>query len=199
MKITVVGAGSVGRALGTSLAAKGHDVVFAVRDPSDARYTGLTGIAALADAAIGSDVVVLAVPADGVTSAVSDLHLTPGQAVIDATNAVRTAVPGGHATMADLVSSLVPAGVAVAKAFNTVGAEHLGDGRTAHGGVFLPIAGDPDAVELAMALASDLGFEAVALGGREQFGMVEDHARLWIHLAFGCGWGRDFAFTVTRS
>jgi predicted dinucleotide-binding enzyme len=199
MKITVVGAGSVGRALGTSLAAKGHDVVFALRDPSDSRYAELGRVDALPDAAIGADAVVLAVPADAVTTAVPGLALTTGQVVIDATNAVRMPVPGGHATMGDLVSSLVPEGVRVAKAFNTVGAEHLGDGRTADGGVFLPIAGDAEAVELAMALASDLGFDAAALGGREQFGMVEDHARLWIHLAFACGWGRDFAFTVTRS
>jgi predicted dinucleotide-binding enzyme len=139
------------------------------------------------------------VPADAVTAVVPDLHLVPGQAVIDATNAVRMPVPGGHTTMGDLVSSLVPAGVSVAKAFNTVGAEHLTDGRTAQGRVFLPIAGDSEAVDIATTLASDLGFEVVALGGRERFGMVEDHARLWIHLAFGCGWGRDFAFTVTRS
>jgi hypothetical protein len=28
--------------------------------------------------------------------------------------------------------------------------------------------------------------------------MVEDAARLWIHLAFRCGWGRDFGFGVLR-
>jgi predicted dinucleotide-binding enzyme len=87
----------------------------------------------------------------------------------------------------------------VAKAFNTVGAEHLGNGRTDHGAVFLPVAGDPEAVAAVVALAAGLGFDVVDLGGREQFGMVEDHARLWIHLAFRCGWGRQFAFTVARS
>ena len=199
MKITVVGAGAVGRALGTSLAAQGHDVVFAVREPSDSRYAGLAALAAPADAVVGADVVVLAVPADAATAVVPDLGLASGQAVIDATNAVRMPVPGGFATMGDLVASLVPPGVTVAKAFNTVGAEHLADGRTTDGRVFLPIAGDAAALDLAMALASDLGFEAVALGGRERFEMVEDHARLGIHLAVGCGWGRAFAFTVTRA
>jgi NAD(P)-dependent dehydrogenase (short-subunit alcohol dehydrogenase family) len=42
------------------------------------------------------------------------------------------------------------------------------------------------------------GFDVADLGGREHIALVEDHARLWIHLAFRRGWGRQFAFTVTR-
>ena len=33
MKIAVLGAGNVGKALGEALAASGHDVVYGVRDP----------------------------------------------------------------------------------------------------------------------------------------------------------------------
>jgi hypothetical protein len=65
--------------------------------------------------------------------------------------------------------------------------------------VFLPIAGDPEALDVAAGLAAALGFDVAVLGGRERIAMVEEHARLWIHLAFGCGWGRQFAFTVARS
>ena len=119
-----------------------------------------------------------------------------GQVVADATNAVRAPVPDGHDTMGDLVAALVPDAVAVVKAFNTIGAEHLGDGRFGEQRAFLPIAGDQEGVEAVLPLAEQLGFDAVALGGREAFGMAEDHARLWIHLAFVCGWGRGFGFAV---
>lgn len=197
--IAVIGAGSVGRALGHAFTGAGHDVVFGVRDVTDPRHADVGRLADLRGAVAGAGVVVLAVPADSVTDAVPQLGLVSGQVVIDATNSVRAPVPGGFATMGDLVASLVPADVHVAKAFNTVGAEHLGGGRTERGGVFLPIAGDTEATDAAAALATELGYDVVSLGGRERFAMVEDHARLWIHLAFGRGWGRRFAFTVVRS
>jgi predicted dinucleotide-binding enzyme len=194
-KVAVIGAGSVGRALGTGLAAAGHEVVHGVREPADPRHEGLA-TATPAEAVAGAGVVILAVPAAAVLDLVPTLPLDAGQVLIDATNAVGAPVPGGAETMGDLVTSLAPEGVAVAKAFNTIGAEHLGDGRAERGGLFLPVAGDAEAVEVAAALATDLGFEAAPLGGRECFALVEAHARLWIHLAFACGWGRGFGFVV---
>jgi hypothetical protein len=47
-------------------------------------------------------------------------------------------------------------------------------------------------------LARAIGFDVADLGGPECVGMVEDAARLWIHLAFRAGWGRDFGFGVLR-
>ena len=41
MKIAVIGAGNVGGALGTLWAAKGHEIVFGVRDPQDAKLQKL--------------------------------------------------------------------------------------------------------------------------------------------------------------
>jgi hypothetical protein len=197
--IAIIGAGSVGVAVGRALAALGHGVTFGVRDASDPRHAGLGNVAGIEAAARDATVVLLALPADAITDVVPRLGLRAGQVVIDATNAVRAPVPDGFPTMGELVASLVPDGVHLVKGFNTVGAEHLGDGRTAHGGVFLPIAGDPEALDVAAGLAAALGFDVAVLGGRERIAMVEEHARLWIHLAFGCGWGRQFAFTVARS
>lgn len=196
--VAVIGGGSVGQALGRAFAAHGHRVVFGVRDPADRRYVALDGIEPIGTAALEADVVVLTVPAAAVPDVVPQLGLVAGQVLIDATNAVGVPVPQGFATMGELVASLVGDGVHVAKSFNTIGAEHLGNGRTDRGSVFLPIAGDAHAVEQAAMLAHELGFDVAKLGGREHFALVEDHARLWIHLAFRCGWGRQFAFTVAR-
>jgi hypothetical protein len=85
------------------------------------------------------------------------------------------------------------------KAFNTIGAEHLGAGRVGGTAAFLPLAGDDDGRGIVAGLARDLGFEVAELGGRDTIRLVEDFARLWIHLAFRCGWGRDFGFAVVRS
>ena len=198
MDIAVIGAGSVGRALGRGLGEHGHAVTFGVRDPGDARHADLGRVATTAEAARGAAVVIVAVPASAVAGAIGELGLVGGQVVVDATNAVGMPVPDGFDTMGDLVASHVPAGASVVKAFNTIGAEHLGDGRMGEQHAFLPIAGDADGVAVVLPLAGELGFEAVSLGGREAFRLVEDHARLWIHLAFRCGWGRGFAFGTLR-
>jgi hypothetical protein len=86
----------------------------------------------------------------------------------------------------------------VVKAFNTIGAEHLGDGRIEGRALFLPVAGDDAGRPLAVELARSLGFDVADLGGPDAIRLVEDHARLWIHLAFRCGWGRSFGFQVAR-
>ena len=117
MRVAIIGAGSVGRAVGTGMVTAGHTVVFGVRNPGDQRYADLSSVGTIGAAVDGADVLVLAVPADAVPVTVPTLGPRAGQVVIDATNAVRSAVPDGFATMGDLVASLVPSGVQVAKAF----------------------------------------------------------------------------------
>lgn len=194
--IAIIGAGSVGRALGKGFTGHGHTVVHGVRAPGDDRHADLTAVATPSEAAAGADVVIIAVPAGAAGETVASLGLGPGQVVVDATNAVGTPVPGGHQTMGDVVGAALPAGVALVKAFATIGAEHMTDGSVAGDPAFLPVAGDQDGLDVVVPLARELGFDAVALGGRDAFGLVEDHARLWIHLAFRCGWGRGFGFGV---
>ena len=182
MDVGIIGAGSVGRSLGRGLTAAGHSVAFGVRDTGDPRYADLAAGGQLADLA----------------GAVAAMSLRAGQVLADATNAVRTPVPDGHDTLGSYVASLLPDGVAFVKAFDTIGAEHF-DGRLAGtSGTFLPIAGDAEGTQVVAQLAADLGFEPAVLGGREAVGLVEDHARLWIHLAFAAGWGRSFRFAVVR-
>ncbi len=200
--VGIIGGGNVGSALATGLDRLGHRVQVGVRSPTDERYAALrttVEVTTIEAAARDADVVVLAVPAAALADTIDALALSRTQVVIDATNAVRTSVPDGHASLGEFVAATVPTGVAVAKAFNTIGAEHLADGRTASGSAFLPVAGDEAARALAVELAEGLGFDVADLGGRESIGLVEAHAALWIHLAFAGGWGRQFAFVVDRS
>ncbi|MFN6122165.1 MAG: NADPH-dependent F420 reductase [Actinomycetes bacterium] len=205
--IAIVGAGSVGRALGRGFAGAGHRVTYGVRDPGDPRHAALrdggAGVASVADATAPADVVVLAVPADAVAAAIASMSLRAGSVLVDATNAVRTPVPDGHDTMGAFVAALVPGGVHVVKAFDTIGAEYLDGHRSAPpqpgaGSPFLPIAGDEAGLVVVERLATELGFDVAVLGDRTAFRIVEDHARLWIHLAFARGWGRSFHFEARR-
>lgn len=195
MRIAVIGAGSVGRGLASATSALGHQVVVGVRDPGDPRHADLPQRTTPPAAAEAADLVALAVPAGAVRDSLAALALAPPAVVVDATNAVGGPPPEGFDTMGAFTRSLVPDGVAVVKAFNTIGAEHLATGRVGDSPAFLPIAGDPAGVEVVLPLARAMGFDAVALGGPEAIRLVEDHARLWIHL-MRTGWGRGFGFGV---
>lgn len=196
--IAIIGAGSVGTALATGLSAAGHRVVVGVRRPDLPRYDELPVDSMTIDAAIAdAAVVILAVPADSLAELVPSLGVRTGQVVVDATNAVFTPVPNGFDTLGEFVGSLLPDGVAFVKAFNTVGAEHLAGGSYEHP-TFIPIAGDDAGTPVVAALGADLGFDVADLGGRNAIGLVESHARLWIHLAIRRNWGRDIAWSVVR-
>jgi predicted dinucleotide-binding enzyme len=61
MKIAVLGAGNVGKALGEALAARGHDVVYGVRDPKQSEAKPANNVV---DAIQDSEAVILATPYD---------------------------------------------------------------------------------------------------------------------------------------
>lgn len=198
--LVVVGAGRVGTALTGGLLSAGHRVTVAVRDPATAapRVPPGADVVAVERAPRDVDAVVLAVPVDALASVVATLTLPAGTVVVDATNAVGSPVPGGHHTVADHLRALAPQLVHV-KAFNTVGAEHLADGRLrGTEGVFLPVAGDDAGRDLVVGVAASLGFDVHDLGGPEAVRLVEAHAALWIHLALVRGEGRGIVFALHR-
>lgn len=206
MDVGIIGAGPVGTALATGLARIGSTVHLGVRAPADPKYRAIASvvpISTIQDVVDSADVVILAIPATALPDVVPALKLRAGQTLVDSTNAVRTPVPTGFTTLGAFVASLCSAPVHFVKAFNTMGAEHLSDGHlntpaSAHH-AFLPIAGDEVGRRIVGGLATDLGFDVAELGGRDAIGLVEDHARLWIHLALRTGWARNFAFTVVRT
>ncbi len=198
MRIAVIGAGSVGTALSEAFVRLGHDVRVGVRDPDAARHSEVEGRATPERAVDGAQVVVLAVPAGVLPELLTSLSLVPPVIVVDATNAIAGPVPGGEPTVGAFVRSVVDPDVPVVKAFNTIGAEHLATGQVGGHAAFMPVAGDNDGLDVVVDLARSIGFDAVPLGGVDAIGLVEDHARLWIHL-MRSGWGRDFGFAVLGS
>ena len=198
-RIAVIGVGNVGGRLARGLIRAGHRVAVGARQPANAADLASEGVEVTdpASAVAGSDVVVLAVPVPALADAVGSLGSLRGKILIDASNAVGIAIPAGHDTVGAYVAGLAPEAFVV-KAFNTIGAEHLEHGTVGGTPAFLPIAGADEGRPAVAALARSIGFEVADLGGPECIGMVEDAARLWIHLALRRGWGRDFGFGVLR-
>jgi len=199
-RVAVIGPGNVGSHLVRGFARAGHHVTVGARDATKAaELARLDGVEVLdpAAAAAAADVVVLTVPVPALAETIAGLGDLDGKVLVDATNAVSVPVPHGFETVGAHVADLAP-GAAVVKAFNTIGAEHLSDGTIGGHAVFLPVAGDDRGRAAVVALAGSVGFDVADLGGPDAVALVEDTARIWIHLAFRCGWGRDFGFGVLR-
>jgi predicted dinucleotide-binding enzyme len=207
MRIGIIGAGSVGGALGRGWARAGHEVTFGVRDASEPKVKKLveeTGAkaASVADAASGAEVVVLATPWGATQDAVKSAGDLAGRVVFDCTNPLAPNLSGlthGFDTSAaEQVASWAP-GARVVKIFNTTGADNMANPD--YNGVpatMFYCGDDADAKATAARLASDLGFDPVDAGNLEQARLLEPLALLWIRLAYAQGMGRDIAFKLMR-
>jgi hypothetical protein len=122
--------------------------------------------------------------------------------VVDATNplasSMRELTRDPDLSGAERVARRLPT-ARVVKAFNTTGSANMAD--PAYGGVrpWMPVAGDdPDATQLVVGLAEELGFDAVAAGPLAAARDLEHLAALWIRLAHTLGHGPDIAFALLR-
>ncbi len=211
MKIAIIGAGSVGGALGTAWAAKRHEVVYGVRRPADAKIAALVAKARggarasdIGSAARDADAVVLATPWTATEEAVRAAGGLAGKTVLDATNPLAMGPAGlglavGHSSSgAEAVQRWAPA-AKVVKTLNTTGFGNMADARFAGGTPAMFYCGDDaGAKRTAHALVGDLGFEAVDAGPLSAARMLEPMAMLWICLAMKQGLGRDIAFALLR-
>lgn len=199
-RVVVVGAGSVGSALGANLVRLGHEVRHAVRAGSSRPLPEGATAVPIEGAAARADLVVLAVPFDTVEGVLPTLGLTAGQVLVDTTNPFGRSLPAGHSSGSSVVAAAVGEGVRVVKAFNVLGAENMADPVLPDGSrPVLPVAGDDDAARATVVgLAREMGFDAVDVGGLAAAGLLEDAARYWGLLAFAGGLGRSWAFVVGR-
>lgn len=209
MKITVVGAGNVGKALGSGWAKAGHDVTFAVRADSLQKYADLPAelggkvtVTPMKDAAAGSDVVVLATPWGAAQQAIQELGDLDGRIVVDCMNPLKPALAGlthsGDDSGAEQVARWAT-GARVVKAFNTTGFNIMQNPQLEGGPAVMLVCGNDEAARNAVLdLARDLGFDALSAGGLDSARLLEPMAMLWIKLAMPLGHGRNHAFALLR-
>jgi hypothetical protein len=199
MKIAIIGAGNVGRALGAGWRTD-HDVSYGVRAPDDPKYADLdatTNEAAVA----GSDVVVLCTPWQGTEEAVKACGDLTGKVLIDCTNPLTpdfSALEVGHTTSgAELIADWAP-GARVCKAMNQIGAPMMARPELPSAPVMF-VCGDDDAAKQVTAdLVTQLGFEAVDAGDLTLARLLEPYALVWIHLALRRGLGTNWGFGLLR-
>lgn len=203
MQIAIIGAGHVGQALGKSWAKQGHDIVYGVRHPADAKYGGLK-TASVADAARGADAILLATPWPATEAALAAAGDLSGKLVLDATNPLTMGPDGlclgiGHTTSAGEMVAGWAKNAAVFKTLNTTGYSNM---ENSGGYPLKPVmffAGDDQAKRATVAaLLADLGFDPVDAGPLVAARLLEPYAMLWIDLAMKRGQGRDFAFALMR-
>ena len=175
MKVTIVGAGNMGRGVGTRAVAGGHQVEIVDHDPDEARELakdlGGSATALEPGAPFGGEVVVFAVYYPGIKDAVRQYaDQLAGKVVVDITNPVDTQTWDSLATApgsssAEETQQLVPQGTPVVKAFNTTFAGTLVAGQVDGQQLDVLIAGDDEAAKLKVAqLASDGGLRPVDIG-----------------------------------
>ncbi|HEU0218714.1 MAG TPA: NAD(P)-binding domain-containing protein [Stellaceae bacterium] len=203
MRIAIIGAGNVGRALGSGWAKRGHEVCYGVRDPNDPKYRDLAAKAS-AEAAADAEIIVVATPWPATEAAVRGIGDLAGRIAIDCTNPLGMGPDGlglvvGFTTSGgELVAQWAP-GAAVFKAFNTTGFNNMEDltGYPLPPAMF--VAGDDGARKpTVLQLVSELGFEAIDAGPLRNARLLEPYGMLWIDQALNRNAGVDFAFTVLR-
>ncbi len=206
MRIAIIGAGNVGRALGSGWARAGHRVRFGLRDPADQAYADIPAEqrAANAAAAGAAEVVVLATPWPATEEAVRSLGPLAGKIVIDCTNPLAPSGAGfGLALGFDTSGAEKVAGwakgAAVFKTLNQTGAENMAKAAAFPSRPAMFVAGDDErGKRVVMDLVGDLGFEALDAGPLTSARLLEPLAMLWIDQALVRGRGRDFAFALLR-
>jgi 8-hydroxy-5-deazaflavin:NADPH oxidoreductase len=203
MKIAIVGAGNVGKALGKAWEKRGHSVIYGVRNPGDAKYDGLK-TASVADAARPADAILLATPWDATEAALNSAGDLAGKLILDATNPLSMGPQGmglavGHTTSGGEMVAAWTKGAAVFKTLNTTGFNNMEDTAGYAQKPVMFFAGDDQGQRATVAaLLSDLGFAPVDAGPLSNARLLEPYALLWIDLALKRGQGRDFAFALMK-
>jgi predicted dinucleotide-binding enzyme len=192
MSYAIIGFGNIGQALAKAFARSGIEVsVATTRDPesfaSAAAAVGPEIIPTTLAEAIKADVVFLAVHFESHGDVAKALPSWKGKTIIDVTNAygVSPEELGGQPSSTAVAQAFT--GAKLVKGFNHLVAGVLSQDPAVNGGrrvVFLASDDDDAAAEIG-ALAENLGFSPIQLGGLSEGGMlVQARGDTWGHLIF---------------
>ncbi len=202
MKVTIVGAGNMGRGIGTRVVQGGHGLEIVDRDPAEAKRLAEElggGASALEPSApFGGEVVVLALYYGSVEEAVRQYaDRLAGRVVVDISNPLDTetwddlATPPGTSA-AEQLQQRLPEGTPVVKAFNTTFAPTLVAGEVGGERLDVLLAGDDgDAKRKLAQLVEDGGLRAIDVGPLRRAQQLEQLGLLHIALQepLGLGFG----------
>ena len=203
MKITIIGAGNMGRGIGVRAVAGGHDVELIDQNPQDAHaLANDLGSAASTSHSASGEIVVLALPYEAMAPAIGQYRdgLT-GKILIDIANPVdwstmdRVVTPEGSSS-AEETARLVPESTVV-KAFNTTFAKTLVAGEVAGQTLDVFIAGDDaDAKQKVASLIEAGGMQAIDVGPLKRARQLEQLGLFHITIQNQLGSGFASALTL---
>ena len=190
MRIGIVGGtGKEGIGLGLRWAQGGHDVIIGSRDPERARAKA-TELAASApgrriegmsnrDAATAADVVVLTVPATGLSATLPELReACRGKVVVSTVVPLtfgggRLFTPPAQGSAAEEAQEILGAEARVVAAFHHIAAHELSAGDHAIECDLLLCGGDAEAKKLVSDLGASMGLRPVDVGALTNAGPIE--------------------------
>lgn len=202
MKIAIIGTGNIGSTLGKKWLAAGHEIIIGARDINNFKGEALakeknTAVLSIHNAVAAAEVVLIATPAQVITSVISEIGDVSGKIIIDATNTVRIK-PEGYDTAFEALTKLTKA--AVVKCFNTTGFDNMANTIYNGEAIDMFMAGSNAAAKaVARQLALETGFaDCIDFGGDDKVALLEQLALCWINLAMVQGMGRDIAFKLVK-
>jgi len=207
MNVTIIGAGNMGRGIGTRAVAGGHSVTFVDTKPetaekvaedvkASARNGAQVSSAKLGEAELG-DVVVLAVQyGENIELAKQLGTKLAGKVVVDIANPLNVSYDGlatqpDSSSAEDVAKATVP-GAKVVKAFNTTFAGTLLEGQVAGRPLDVFVAGDDEAAKSKIEqLVKDGGMRPIDVGPLSHARQIEGIQFLHITLqgSLGTNWG----------
>jgi 8-hydroxy-5-deazaflavin:NADPH oxidoreductase len=207
MRIAIIGAGNVAKALALGWTSQGHEISFGVREPRDPRHGTLRSglVLTVAEASQSADLLVLATSWAGTKEAIVSAGDLTHKILIDCTNPFEKAYEGLRLAIGfdmsggEMVAEWAPT-ASVFKAFNTtsaVMAALAAGGRFPVAPMMLVAGDDPAGKTVVLDLVGILGFEPLDAGPLRNARLLEPLAMLFIELAKR-GQGREFAFGVLR-
>jgi 8-hydroxy-5-deazaflavin:NADPH oxidoreductase len=210
MNVTIIGAGNMGRGIGTRLVAGGHSVTFVDANPDTAEKTAAevkasvqngakVFTASLGEAELG-DVVVLAVWYGTNIEIAKQLGTKlAGKVVVDIANPLNSTYDGlataPDSSSAEDVARAIAGGAKVVKAFNTTYAGTLVAGQVAGQPLDVFIAGDDDEAKRKVAeLVKDGGMRPIDTGPLSRARQIE--AMQFLHIVTQGTLGTNWASTI---
>ena len=203
MKVAIIGAGNVGRALATSITRAGHDVTIAAKNPEHAKAAadeiGATSADSNASAVVDADVVILAIPYSADQQVADDIRdQVTGKAIIDVSNPIKPDFSGlatdGTSAAEELQKRLPDA--SVVKAFNTLFASNQANPTREVDGFVA--ADDEKAKQTVISLVESMGFTPLDVGSLSSARFLEGMAFINIGLNAQNGWSWTSAWKLER-
>ena len=210
MKLSIIGAGNVGRSLAQGWSRVGHAIVFGVKSPADQKHVPIASIIpgasvkTVREAVEDAEVVVLAVPWDAAAAACAACGDFAGKVLIDATNPLRFSSgvleldvdfeTSGGEQIAAMVKT-----ARVVKTMNQVGFAVMATAdRYPIRPIMFAASDDAAAKRTVLTLVQELGFEARDAGPLKSARLLESLAMLWIDqvVVYGASSDRAFAFVA---